>query len=249
MTASRPGTSFPTTSPLYDSRRAAPGIGFPSCSRELVRAEQNRRDPHDYYAELGVEPSASIGAIRAAARRLFYALHPDTGERPDPERLARVKLIADVLTDPVKKYKYDTTPEGERVMDEVYRSELTKLGVFTGKSARVIREALRPQSGRTHGRYDYFSLGHKSTDALKAQQWYHYLVERAGSSNYRGSIRLLLWDGLRPAWDGPRQIVMVPRKWEPSAFAADALLAKVIGNTGISHLTTAPPQVSPVDDS
>lgn len=251
MSASRPVPPSPRTnqpSRLYDSRRAAPGIGFPSLSRSLVRVVPNTRDPHDYYAELGVDPAAPTSVIRAAVRRLFVALHPDTGEHPDPERLQRVKLISDVLLDDRKRIKYDQTPEGERVMDEVYRSELINSGLLDGLSEKRIRETLKPSSKKNEGntfRFDYFSIGHKTTDALKAQQWYHHLLVRASSTSFRGRLRLLLWDGDRSAWDGNQEILMVPRRWEPSAFAAETLLTKVIGSVGVSNITTSPPQVSP----
>jgi hypothetical protein len=209
-----------------------------------VRAKPNRADPHDYYAELGVSPSASREEIRAALRRLYLALHPDTGIEPDSERLTRVRNIAEVLLDDVSRSKYDHTPPGQRLMDKVYAEELSKLTELRVASRPSVAEALRPQNATLVGRFDYFSIGYKTTDSLKAQQWYHYLIPAADEGAFRGRLRLLLWDGERPAWQCDQEILMVPRDWEPSSFAAKTLVARVIGSSDISNLTTDAPQVS-----
>lgn len=232
------------TNLFYDSRSTRnPGIGFPSTCRDLVLADRNTADPQNYYAELGVDPGASAQEIRHAVRGLYVALHPDTGTDPDPDRLTRVHNIAEVLLDDQKRLKYDRTPGGSRLMDKNYAEELRVSGKLSRLDEKVIREALKAQPANpygTPGRFDYFSLGHKSTDALKAQQWYHFLLTRHTLTEFRGRIRLLLWDNPRPAWDSKQEILMVPRSWEPSVFAAEALLTKVIDSKGGSHLTDEP---------
>lgn len=226
---------------FYDSRLFSPGAGFPSCSREIVRAPRNTEDPHGYYEELGVDPGASTEEIKRAARQLYRQLHSDISEHPDPERLQRVKDIADVLTDPERRLKYDLTPKGDRLMDKVYAEELRKSGLLDRMGEKRIREAIVTQKTKhpygTVGRFDFFSIGYKTTDPLKAQQWYHFLMTVATETDYRGLLRLLLWDKQRPAWDAHRELLKVPRTWEPSAFAAKVLVTRVIGAQGDSTLT------------
>jgi hypothetical protein len=231
-------------SEFYDSRLVSPGAGFPSCSRELVLAPRNTEDPHGYYEELGVDPGASREEIKRAVRKLYVQLHPDLSEDADPERLQRVKDIADVLLDPVKRVKYDRTPKGERLMDKVYAEELRKSGLLKRMDERQIKEAIRTQAVKhpygVVGRFDFFAVGYKTSDPLKAQQWYHYLMTQAADTGYRGLLRLLLWDHKRPAWDSEQEVLMVPRTWEPSAFAAKTLVTRVIGAQGDSNLVEEP---------
>lgn len=228
-------------SKFYDSRLVSPGAGFPSCSRDLVPAPRNTEDPHGYYEELGVDPGASREEIKRAATRLYVQLHPDSSDHPDPERLQRVKDIADVLLDPVKRVKYDRTPKGERIMDKVYTEELRKAGLLKQvlQSREAVGVAVKHPYGVV-GRFDFFAIGYKTTDPLKAQQWYHYLMTHISDTDYRGLIRLLLWDNQRPAWDSGQEVLMVPRTWEPSAFAAKTLVTRVIGAQGDSNITQEP---------
>ncbi|QZE10505.1 DnaJ-like chaperonin [Mycobacterium phage ScoobyDoobyDoo] len=210
-------------------------------------APRNTRDPHDYYRELGVDPGATTAEIKARLRQLYVELHPDTGERPDPEKLTRVRNIAEVLLDDEQRLKYNNTPEGHRLMDKVYAEELSKLDVMrTIKHDKHVREALQAQKASPYGkvgRFDYFSIGQRSSDALCAQQWYHYLLGVASRTSYTGRLRLMLWDGERPAWNAERELLMVPRRWEPSAHAAKALVTRVIGSTGVSNISQESPEL------
>lgn len=233
-------------SEFFDSRDSpySAGVGFPSCCTDLVPAPRNTRDPHDYYRELGVDPGATREEIKRRLRQLYVQLHPDTGVEPDPERLNRVKNIAEVLLDDESRLKYDNTPEGQRLMDKVYAEELSKLDL--PRTPAAAREALRPQKASPYGkvgRFDYFSAGHRSSDPLTAQQWYHYLLGVMVKANYKGRLRLMLWDGERPAWNAAQEILMVPRRWEPSAHAANALATRVIGSTGISNISEVSPEL------
>lgn len=213
---------------FFDSRHArTPGIGFPSACRDLVLAPRNRRDPHDYYAELGVDPAASREAIKSVVRALSRQLHPDTGENPDPERLTRVLNIAEVLLDDVERFKYDHTPEGARLNDKVFRESVSRLNPA---AQRILREHIERKVAAPVGRFDYFALGWRTTDSLKAQQWYHYLLANIATTEHRGRLRLLLWDGPRPAWKVDTEVLMVPRSWPPSTFAAAHLLRHVVSS-------------------
>lgn len=59
----------------------------------------------DYYAILGLTPSASAKAIKTAYRSLAKTMHPDVGG--DTAKFAALNEAADVLTDPDRRTGYD----------------------------------------------------------------------------------------------------------------------------------------------
>lgn len=222
----------------YDSRRTrSPGIGYPSCSQEIARRPPNTADPQGYYAELGVDPAASPEQIRAAIRRRYFELHPDTAEDPDPDLLQRVTLIAEVLLDPVSREAYNRTPRGQRLLDAVYAAELSRLDELHEMDADEVVEMLAPRKTRTArpGRYDYLAIRHTYHDGLKAQLWYHNLLVAAPVVGYRRRIKVLIHDG--PAYfDVATETMLIPRDWEPSSALAFALFTAVAGiNPAVSH--------------
>lgn len=233
---------------VFDSRFSeAPGIGFPSCSTELCRLPRNHADPHGYYAEIGVDPWATEEEIKAAVRKLYLRYHPDTGTRPDAERLQRVNLIAEVLLDPESRDAYNRTPPGKRLLDKVYRSELSALDL-SGMDPADLEEMLTPEPDPPPRaiHYDYLAVDHTSGDDRRAQWWYAALVEAAPVIGYRRRIKVLIHDG--PAFYHPDTTVMaIPRHWTPSPELAFALFTAVAGlRPGSRHARVGKPHVGPV---
>jgi curved DNA-binding protein CbpA len=61
----------------------------------------------DLYRVLGVSTQAAPGEIKRAYRRIAFAVHPDVGERPDPERFREVHDAYETLSDPDRRRSYD----------------------------------------------------------------------------------------------------------------------------------------------
>jgi curved DNA-binding protein CbpA len=61
----------------------------------------------DYYEDLTISSSASIRVIQAAYRVMAQDHHPDSGSNPDAERMMRINIAYDVLSDPRQKQRYD----------------------------------------------------------------------------------------------------------------------------------------------
>jgi hypothetical protein len=227
---------------VYDSRSSTrPGWGYPSCNTELCRLPRNTADPHGYYREIGVQPWASTEEIKTAVRAWYRRLHPDTGPTPDPDRLTRIKLIAEVLLDPDERAKYDRTPAGKRLLDKVYRSELSALDILAGMTAEQLTETLRPVAAdpvptpRAGAWFDYLAVDRQAGDMHLAQRWYAHLLRAARLVGYRRRIKVLIHNG--PAFYHPETAVMaIPRHWTPSSATAFALFVVeanlVPGSTG-----------------
>lgn len=231
------------SSRVYDSRASdRPGWGFPSCGTELCRLPRNRNDPHGYYAEIGVRPWASAGEIRAAVRGLYRRLHPDTGGDPDPVRLQRVRLIAGVLLDPAQRGRYDRTPPGRRLLDAVYRHELSALDVSRLPDAgRPPRPVSPPPPGvRAGGWYDYLAVDRQPGDMHLAQRWYAHLVAAAPLVGYRRRIKVMIHDGPASFHHGT-SVMAIPRGWAPSRGRAFALFTAV---AGMRHPACGSPETS-----
>ena len=64
----------------------------------------------DYYAILGVKPSAAEQEIKSAYRKLAILFHPDKNpnDRAAEEKFIKVKEAYEILIDPVKRKKYDS---------------------------------------------------------------------------------------------------------------------------------------------
>ena len=82
----------------------------------------------DYYADLGILPSASEAEIKTAYRRLVLEHHPD--RQGDPLKFRAVAEAYAVLGDPAKRQAYDTAAHNARIVDLKARERRAGRGVF-----------------------------------------------------------------------------------------------------------------------
>jgi molecular chaperone DnaJ len=61
----------------------------------------------DLYRILGISTQAAPGEIKRAYRGIAFAVHPDVGERPDPERFREAHEAYETLSDPDRRRSYD----------------------------------------------------------------------------------------------------------------------------------------------
>lgn len=189
-------------------------MGFPSCSRALVRIPPNINDPNGYYAELDLLPWASHEEIRRRVRKLLSRHHPD-GPEPDSDKFFRYSEIAEVLTNDTLKRQYDSLPNGRAWIDSRVREM-----VDDGQAVTVKRQH-RPKVAE---HFDWFAVSPCRYDGFVAQRWYVALVAVAPVFSFTTTIRVLLHDD-QPEWLADANILKIPRSWEPTTANAFALFA------------------------
>lgn len=213
-----------TASSWYGSEFSSyPGIGYPSCNRALSLVVRNTNDPNCYYAELGLLPWASADEIKRALRDVYRRFHPD-GLTPNSEKFLRFQEIGTVLTDPLLKSRYDSTPPNQLFVDSEVLSILSESGIGL--------DALRPFS---HGSdeaqedhydpfYDYYSEEEDPFDLWNAQRWYAAIIEVAPLFSYTKTIRLFITNDSVPVILLNAGIFKIPRGWQPSVSLAFGIL-------------------------
>ena len=61
----------------------------------------------DLYRVLGVSAGAAPADIKRAYRRIAFAVHPDVGDHPDPERFRESREAYETLSNPDRRRSYD----------------------------------------------------------------------------------------------------------------------------------------------
>jgi DnaJ-class molecular chaperone len=69
----------------------------------------------DYYADLGLSPSATEAEIKSVYRKLVLEHHPD--RQGDPLKFRAVAEAYETLGDPAKRQAYDVAATNARVVD------------------------------------------------------------------------------------------------------------------------------------
>ena len=69
----------------------------------------------DYYADLGLSPTATAAEIKAAYRKLVIEHHPD--KQGDPVKFRAVAVAYETLGDPTQRQAYDFAQNNARVVD------------------------------------------------------------------------------------------------------------------------------------
>jgi curved DNA-binding protein CbpA len=90
------------------------------------------------YEVLGVTKNARDPEIRSAYRKLSAKLHPDK-ETGDRDKFEEVKLAHDVLTDPHRRKRYDTTGR-----TDISAVTPERIQIFVTDTMRTVIEATRP---------------------------------------------------------------------------------------------------------
>jgi curved DNA-binding protein len=99
----------------------------------------------DYYATLGIDPTADTKTIRTAYRKLAFEYHPDR-RADDPEAADKMKQLNEayaVLSDETKRRNYDAMKfrYGDTAYDQ-FRGSYTEQDIFSGSDIRSIFEEL-----------------------------------------------------------------------------------------------------------
>lgn len=91
------------------------------------------------YQVLGVPVQATGADIRKAYRKLSAKYHPDNRETGDKDEFEKVKLAHDVLIDPKRRKRYDTTgrTDDDRITPE-------RIEMFIREMVKTVVEAERP---------------------------------------------------------------------------------------------------------
>lgn len=104
----------------------------------------------DYYALLGVSPTAEERAIRAAWRALVFATHPDRnpGDPVAAARCAQANEAWSVLSDPMERARYDATRRDGRVTWAEPPPPPPRWWTSPPSSVALARPVLRPEPRR-----------------------------------------------------------------------------------------------------
>jgi curved DNA-binding protein CbpA len=108
-------------------------------TRTLGLSQPEKHDHRDWYAVLGVEPSATFVEIRAAYRRHALALHAD--RLRSTERPRALGLAYDRLNELIKAYRTVRHPDSRRAYDLVREGHEASIPEPLRQNSAVTRRA------------------------------------------------------------------------------------------------------------
>jgi len=101
----------------------------------------------DYYAVLGLEPTATKREVKSAYRKLMRKHHPDNmQERFDPAKVYTINEAFAVLSDPDKRCEYDTECGHTEVSDSVAASSVARFTRAHKVASVLIESASRSRA-------------------------------------------------------------------------------------------------------
>ena len=103
----------------------------------------------NYYELLEINESASQEVIKAAYRALAKKYHPDTFKGSATEReksMAELNAAFDVLSDPIKRKKYDESLNLEKTQDDTSNMDNNETDYYENNCAEEVN-SYQPEQG------------------------------------------------------------------------------------------------------
>lgn len=250
-----PYAELPPPEPVvYSSRdHGRPGVGFPSCSREIALIPRNLNDANHFYFLIGLWPWATMAEIKRRCRKLLATYHPD-GISPRPRMFERIEEIYRILTDPKERAVYDSVPPGYSYIDRFLKKKLFDQAAEQGRTHQDLVDdgdvtAREPEQDEPEPKrnekgepvnedgdvitvntphWDYFAevpIEDEGLDLELAQTWYALLRDAAFEIDYRGPLKILLTT-TKSGFVKRAHMVRVPRYFDPTPEEAKKLLGQ-----------------------
>jgi hypothetical protein len=190
----------------------------------------------DLYGELEVSRQASVAAIEAAYRRLVKQHHPDVARSDDVERIKRLNLAREWLTDLDRRRRYDVSrgmsptsalshhsPNGDDVASGTRRRPGTRPADAAGAAADASSEPAR-SFGVNANEVRIFLAGLRGLDSERARRVFDGRAV-AHAQGYAGARRLAT------------QIGQANRKteWQLAREAASVIARGKLGDTTLTE--------------
>jgi curved DNA-binding protein CbpA len=136
-------------------------------------------DTPNYYEFLQISPNAEPDTIHRVYRFLAARFHPDNPETGDAEKFFLLKKAYDVLSNPVRRARYDATCEDEAAQPDPLSSSIDFMDSIDGElNRRLAVLALLYMRRRTHPGAPEVSLAEVEVrmgfprDYLEFTTWY-----------------------------------------------------------------------------
>ena len=170
----------------------------------------------DYYAALGIEPSAGEADIKKAYRRLARKYHPDVSkEAGAEEQFKTINEAYEVLKDPQKRAAYD------RLRAQGYRSGDEVMGGGVPPQGFQFDDLFSDAAGRNSGFSHFFeSLFANQHGRFRSASGAHSAATGPGKMQRRSTLRVPLeavyrGETIRIQIDGRQLDVKIPRGIQP----------------------------------